>query len=182
MVRRLGLLLVVAIVFANASLPAIAAADEALGEGEPAAAYEPPSDFSEPPPPPDQHQCPEPPEDAAEVEYSPDVYQLPAICRALADRLDRVRERAFWSAAEVRRLRSEQAEDQAQLRDRLDAIHESQPPADAAEEQYGPELVRAVTSSGEATSGAIWFLVGLSLVVPVAGIIWMTVKRGIDGR
>lgn len=186
-----------------ALVAAAARAAEGVGEGEPARAYEVPEGApAEPDPPSDQDECPEQPESAAEVQYSVEATQLPQICRALADRLDRVRERGYWTTAELHQLREEfgdQGKDLKASREQLEALAESQCEPDctvrvtatepvpvvegdrsAAEEMYGGEIVSAIERGSEGTSGALWFLIGVCVISPVAGILWHTVKRGTE--
>jgi hypothetical protein len=177
-----------------------AIADEELGPGEPAAVYELPEDSpSEPTAPEDQQDCPEDPdsESGEEVVYSTEATQLPAICRALSDRLDRARERTFWVVAETRKLREEGAASAAELkaaRQALEELRDSQCEPDcavivsdpvqvhdAAGEQYGREVASLVEQSGEGMTAALWMLIGIAVVGPAAGIFWLTLKRGVDG-
>jgi hypothetical protein len=181
---------------------ASASAAEGLGENEPAVVYEVPEGSPlEPQAPDDQGSCPEdPPADSAEIQYSAEARQLPAICRALADRLDRVRERGYWTAAElvdVRKKLDAQGQDLSASRVQLQSMAERQcepecvvqlkdegplPVEDAAEEQYSGEIVAAIDRGSEGLSAGIWFLIGICVIGPVAAIIWASVKRGVDGR
>lgn len=197
------LLLLSALVLVGVGSARAEGGEEGIGEAEPAKAYELPEDTpGEPAPPPSQHDCPDPPDvEAAEVEYSVEATQLPEICLALADRLDRVRERSYWTVAELMAARKQlrdQGEDLDVSRAQLEALRAAQCEPEcvvkidstepvtvtgdrtAAEEMYGPEIVSAINSGSEGTSGALWFLIGVCVVAPIGVILWSTVKRAID--
>lgn len=171
-----------------ASLPGRAAAEPSV--------YSPPAEGpTEPVAPEGQPSCPVleleafEGEDVAAAETRLLRGELAEVCAALSARLDRVRERAFWVAAEAFRA----AGQRSVANERLSAIEHAVCSApcsvevvgseplevqDSSSHQYSDKLASAVDSSGEANQAALWMLVGLVVALPVAYLLSKVVSRG----
>jgi hypothetical protein len=165
--------------------------------------YAPPAEAPlEPAAPEGQPSCPAPElepfegEDVAAGEVRLLRGELAEACAALSARLDRLRERSFWSVAEAALDRGRDEAAQASLdqaNERLADLAESpcdkpcpvevegSAPVevqDAAGQQYSDELVSAVDASGEASKGGLYMLIGVVVAFFVGLMLAKVVDRG----
>jgi len=167
---------------------------------DPPPVYSPPAEIaSEPPAPEGQPTCPvlelEPfeGEDMAAGEVRSLRGESAEGCAALSDRLDRLRERVWWAVLELASAAKQRALTNEKLDLVLEAMEEPTCPEpcpvlieaegpievqDAASKQYSDKLVSAVDASGEATSGALWWLGGIVVAFFVGLMLAKTVDRG----
>jgi len=182
------------------SLSFFAAAGTARAEGEeeeppPPLAYSPPSGVVEPSFPEGQPSCPSlevPPyegtDDSAQQIRALRVESAES-CAAVVGRLDRVRERAFWSASELFALRRGGSSDgefmSAQLAEVLQDLEVTNQTliekgvfvkglSGGGGGEELAEVVEAVDAGAEASKLALWVLVGVCLAQGIGMAIWRT--------
>lgn len=160
--------------------------------------YTPPAAPTEPAAPEGQPTCPvlelEPfeGEDQAAGEVRLLRGEVAAVCAALSERLDRVRERGWWVVAEAvaaaaqRSIANERLTEirDGQCKEPCEVVLEPEAPLpvqDAAGQQYSDELVSAVDASGEATKAGLWFIGGFLAMAFIGGCVFALFKFW-DGR
>ncbi|HET8862313.1 MAG TPA: hypothetical protein VFM94_03585 [Solirubrobacterales bacterium] len=134
-------------------------------------------------------------EDAAAGELRLLRGELAEACSALSDRLDRVRERAWWAVAEAvaaaaqRQVTNERLTElrDGQCKEPCAVVLESSEPLpveDSAGAEYSDHLVSAIDASGESSKAGLWFLGGLLAMGFIAAAVFSVFKfwdsRGVE--
>lgn len=133
------------------------------------------------------------PPDQAAIETRLARIEAAETCEAIVARQDRDSSRLWWVVAQLVKVEPTVSDQLARLVDIRDLPNcgdpcrvtmpegKSEPLLvhDAASEQYSGELVSSVDAGAESSSGALWFIAALIVGLPICGLIWATVRRGL---